>query len=238
MPYDLDSVIKQLSDSADEKYRTFNESLIPGSEGTTLGVRMPQLRQIAKEICKGSWREFLDESVQSQIYEIRMLRGLVIASAKCSMEERLQLLSEFIPEIRNWAVCDCVAAAMKSAGKNPAPAFKFLQPYIESREEFELRFAVVMLMDYFLTPEYIDRVLQIFRGIRHDGYYVKMAVAWAVSAAYVKYPEKTLELLQSRALDAWTHNRTIQKCRESRRVSDSDKEMLLTLKCQSEDGSR
>ena len=90
-----------------------------------------------------------------------------------------------------------------------------------------------MLLDYFLTTEYIDQSLQIFRAIHHDGYYVKMAVAWAVSAAYIRFPEKALNLLKSRELDPWTHNKAIQKCRESRRISEEDKQMLLLLKHQS-----
>jgi len=229
----LETVLEQLHSLADEKYRTFNEGLIPGAEGTSIGVRMPQLRAITKEICQGDWRSFLKDSAKRRIYEITLLRGLVVASSKCDFEERLHLLTSFIPEIRNWAVCDCVAASMKSASRHLDELFVFLRPYLMSREEFEVRFAVVMLMDYFLTDEYIDEVLQILQNTHHEGYYVKMAVAWAVSMAYVRFPDKTLALLESHALDPWTHNKAIQKCRESRRVSTSDKQMLLTLKRQS-----
>ena len=229
----LETVLKQLHSLADEKYRTFNEGLIPGAEGTSIGVRMPQLRAITKEICRGDWRSFLKDSAECRIYEITLLRGLVVASSKCDFEERLHLLTSFIPEIRNWAVCDCVAACMKSASRHLDELFVFLRPYLMSREEFEVRFAVVMLMDYFLTDEYIDEVLQILQDVPHEGYYVKMAVAWAVSMAYVRFPDKALAILKSCALDPWTHNKAIQKCRESRRVSASDKQMLLTLKRQS-----
>lgn len=94
----------------------------------------------------------------------------------------------------------------------------------------EVRFAAVALMDFFLNDEYIDRVLEIYRRISLDAYYVKMGVAWALSVCYVKYPEKTLALLKEGALDPWTHNKAIQKCRESFRVSKEDKEMLKELK--------
>ena len=226
----FDTLMERLEALADPKYREYSESLIPGSSGKSLGVRMPQLRALAKEICRGDWSAFLRETDGNNLYEIVMLRGLVIASAPCTFEERLSLLGMFIPEIENWAVCDCVAGSLHSVKKHLPETLDFLKPYLKSTKEFELRFAVVMLMDYFLTPASIGFVLETLLKIRHDGYYVKMAVAWAVSVAFVKFRSQTLELLESRTLDPWVQNKSIQKCRESRRVSAEDKQMLLTLK--------
>lgn len=226
----LSEVLARLEALRDEDYRKFNESLIPGAENTTLGVRLPQLRNLAKEIIRGDWQEFLAESQQSQIYEIIMLRGLVIAAAPCEFEERLRLLAGFVPSIRNWAVCDCVCSSVKSAKQHLPETFAFLQPYLQSQEEFALRFGVVMLMDYFLRENYIDQVLDILSGIRHEAYYVNMAVAWALSVCFVKFRDKTLAVLESGVLPPWVQNKAIQKCRESRRVSPEDKAMLLKLK--------
>lgn len=223
-------ILSQLDALRDEKYRKFNESLIPGAEGTSYGVRLPQLRTIAKEIIKGDWQQFLSDAKGSDIYEIIMLRGLVIATVPCEYEKRLQMIADFVPSINNWAVCDCVTASIKSATKNLSETFTFLKPYLESREEFELRFGVVMLMDYFITEEYIDWVLEIYQNIRHEAYYVNMAVAWALSVCFVKFREKTLAVFQAQALSTWVQNKAIQKCRESRRVSAEDKEMLLQYK--------
>jgi 3-methyladenine DNA glycosylase AlkD len=140
------------------------------------------------------------------------------------------LLENFIPSITNWAVCDCLCSSLKSAKQHLPETWEFLQPYLQSSEEFPLRFAVVMLLDYFLTAEYIDQVLEILQSIRHEGYYVNMAVAWALSAAFVGYREKVLPLLEARRLTPWVQNKTIQKCRESRRVSDGDKAYLAGLR--------
>lgn len=226
----LQNVRSELDRLRDEKYRKFNESLIPGAEGTSYGVRLPQLRGIAKEIIRGDWGQFLAETRGSSIYEIIMLRGLVIATVPCDFDRRLQMLTDFVPEIQNWAVCDCVTASIKSAKKHLPETWEFLQPYLLSREEFPLRFAVVMLMDYFITEEYIDRVLDIYRNLRHDAYYVNMAIAWALSVCFVKFRAKTLALLQEQVLSPWVQNKAIQKCRESRRVSAEDKELLLQYK--------
>jgi 3-methyladenine DNA glycosylase AlkD len=159
-----------------------------------------------------------------------LLQALVIAGAPCEYGERLEWLEDFIPSITNWAVCDCLCSSLKSAKQHLPETWEFLQPYLCSREEFSLRFAVVMLMDHFLTEDYIDRVLKILQAIRHDGYYVNMAVAWAVSTAFVRFRDKTLNLLESQCLPVWVQNKSIQKCRESRRISEADKAYLATLR--------
>lgn len=223
----LPEILLRLEALADEKYRRFNESLIPGAEGTSYGVRLPQLRSIAKEIIQGDWQQFLQEASGSQIYEITMLRGLVIASAPCDDLRRLQLLADFVPAIKNWAVCDSVAGSFKSAKKHLPETFTFLQPYLQSREEFPLRFGVVMLMDYYITEAYIDQVLDILQGIRHDAYYVNMAIAWALSVCFVNFREKTLAVFAAGSLSPWVQNKATQKCRESRRVTPKDKALLL-----------
>lgn len=108
--------------------------------------------------------------------------------------------------------------------------YEFVLPYLKSQNEYEVRFAVVILMQYFVTDEYINDVLKIYDDIRHNGYYVKMAVAWGISICYVKYRDITLEYLASCNLDDFTYNKSVQKMIESFRVSREDKEMLRSMK--------
>ena len=102
--------------------------------------------------------------------------------------------------------------------------------YLKSQEEFEIRFALVSMLDHFITEEYKDRIFQAVESVHHDGYYVKMAAAWLVSVLYVKFPNETEAFLQKNTLDDFTHNKSIQKIRESYRVSKEDKERLNTMK--------
>ena len=102
--------------------------------------------------------------------------------------------------------------------------------YLDSTQEYELRFAIVSLLDYFVTENYIERVLRILGDVKHEAYYVKMAVAWAVSVCYVKFPELTWDLLAGNQLDDITHQKSIQKIRESFRVSKEVKDRLNTLR--------
>ena len=85
-------------------------------------------------------------------------------------------------------------------------------------------------MTYYLTDEYIEQTIQRLLEISHDGYYVKTAVAWAFSTAYIKYPEITEKVFASMRLDPQVQNKAIQKIRDSRRVSRADKDYLLKYK--------
>ena len=213
---------------ADEEYRKFQSTLIPG-EDRLLGVRLPALRELAKEIVKGDWREYLN-SAQDEYYEEIMLQGLVIGYAKTSPEEILHFTAKFIPKITNWGVCDSFCTGLKLAKKQPELVWNFILPYLRSEKEFDIRFAVIMMLAHYMTDKYIDDVLACLDQVRHDGYYVKMGVAWAVSVCYVKYPEKTMAYLKNSSLDDFTFNKSLQKILESFRVDQEAKAVIRGMK--------
>lgn len=231
MTYDLytvEGLHGALAALSEEKYKIFNDSLIPGGR-QSFGVRMPHLRAMAKEICKGDWEAFL-HICPDDCHEYRVLKGLVVAGVPCTVEHRLELIRDFVPLIDNWAVCDSFCGALKEAAKYPDIYFALAESCLDSREEYDLRFAAVLLLDHFIDDAHIDRVLEIYEGMCHDGYYLKMAVAWGLSICYVHFPKKTLAVFRRGRLDDFTHNKAIQKCRESYRVSREDKAMLQALK--------
>lgn len=223
----------QLIELADEQYRKFSSSLIPNiGIDRILGVRLPALRKLAKSIARGDlgdWRAFLGQT-DTRYFEETMLQGLVIGYAKADLEEKLRHAAAFVPRIDNWSVCDSFCTGLKFAEEHKQRVWEFLQPYLASDREYEIRFGVVMLLNYFTDDEYLDRVLQWFDRIRHEGYYVKMAVAWAVSVCYVHAPERTMSYLQDNALDDFTYNKALQKTIESLRVDAETKNMLRGMK--------
>jgi 3-methyladenine DNA glycosylase AlkD len=219
---------ERLVDLAEEDYRKFSSSLIPG-EDKLLGVRLPHLRDLAKEIAKGDWREYLNNA-QDEYYEEIMLQGLVIGYAKASPEEILKYTALFIPKIRNWGVCDSFCTGLKLAKKQPEMVWDFIQPYLRSDREFEIRFTVIMMLAHFINDDYIGRVIESLDRIRHEGYYVKMGIAWAVSVCYVKYPEKTMSYLENCGLDDFTFNKSLQKILESYRVDPDSKTIIRSMK--------
>ncbi len=218
----------ELNSLADEEYKKFHSGLCPNNDNI-LGVRIPDLRKIAKEISKGDWRSFLKEN-KNEYYEETMLEGFIIGYSKMKLEERFELLSKFIPKIDNWAVCDCSCSTFKFVQKNKKEMWEFIKTYLKSSKEFELRFAIIIILDYYLTDEYIDDVFEIFDNVKKEEYYVKMAIAWTLQVAYVKYKEKTIKYLQNNQLDDFTYNKAIQKMIESNRVSKEEKDELKKMK--------
>ena len=220
------NVRKRLLELKDEKYRKFHSALVPGIDNV-LGVRVPELRKIAKEFVKtGGWQKYND----SLYYEELMIQGLLIGYAKLKTEEKLNLLRDFIPKITSWGVCDVVCSTLKFPQKDKELVLEFLQPYLKSNKEYQIRFGVVMLLNYFIQDKYIDKIFQILDGIKHDGYYAKMAVAWALSICFVKYWDKTFEYFKHSNLNSWVYNKAIQKACESFRISDENKEVLKKMK--------
>lgn len=225
----MDKILKQLFELQDKKYKEFHSSLCPNVDNI-IGVRIPELRKLAKQIAKENPKEFIENPVKKQYYEEIMLEGFVIGYMKATLEEKLHYLDNFIPEIDNWAVCDCTASTLKFIDKYKKEVWEYMQKYINSKKEFEKRFAIIILMDYYLTDEYIDKVLEIYNKIDSDQYYVQMGIAWAISVCFVKYREKTRKILDNNNLSTFTHNKSIQKIIESTRVDKETKEELKKLK--------
>ena len=227
----LSEVRRQLEENAEDEFRRFTGSLMPGTQ-RVLGVRVPVLRAMAKNIARGDYEGYLEESrlltgEDLQVsHEELMLQGLVLGAIRIDDQRRMQELNWFVPKIHNWAVCDCCCASYKWMAKDRKFWYPWLLRWLEGEREYEIRFTVVSLLDHFVTQEYIDRILQVFREINHPGYYVKMAVAWALSVCYVKFPRQTEELLREQILDPFTQNKTIQKIRESLRVTKEQKDYL------------
>ena len=213
---------------ADEEYRKFASSLIPNVDNM-LGVRLPELRRLAKSIARGDWRAFLAQS-DNRYFEETMLQAMVIGYARADLEELLEAVAAFVPRIDNWSVCDSFCSGLKFAKDHKRRVWDFLQPYLASDREYEIRFGLVMLLDYFVDDEYLDRVLEWCGRIRHDGYYVKMAAAWAVSVCFVHDPERTLAWLERSELDEFTRNMALRKIIESRRVDAETKNRVRGMR--------
>lgn len=219
---------KKLEELSDEKYKKFHSSLCPNVD-SILGVRVPVLRNFAKELAKDNWKEYL-ENAQYNSYEEILLQGMVIGLSKMKVEELKYYLDKFIPKIDNWATCDITVAGLKLTKRYKEEMWEYINKYLESSKEFELRFAIVMMLDFYIIDGYIDKVLKLLDNVKHEGYYVKMAVAWAISICYIKYPEKTFKLFENNKLDDFTYNKALQKIIESCRINDKTKDKIRKMK--------
>lgn len=220
--------IKQdLINLVDDKYKEFHSNLCPGINNI-LGVRVPVLRDYAKKISENNNFEELLKLIDDEYYEEIMLQGMLIGLEKnISFEELEKHIKEFVPKIDNWAICDNFCAGLKITKKYKKEMYTLIKEYLKSNKEFEIRFAIVMILDYYIEEEYLEENFEIFDKVKSDKYYVKMAVAWAISICLIKYYKKTYKYIENnKNLDAWTYNKAIQKAIESYRITDEQKQEL------------
>lgn len=222
------TIRKQIFELIDSDYQKFSATLIPNINNV-LGVRLPELRKLAKKITKGDWRTYL-ATAEEEYFEEIMLQGMVIGYVKTDIEDILSYVAAFVPKIDNWSVCDSFCTGLKFTKDNKERVWEFLQPYLSSEKEYDIRFGVVMLIDFYIEAEYIDIVLKLLDRVKHEGFYAKMAVAWAVSICYVKIPDSTMEFLRNNTLDDFTYNKALQKVTESNRVDKEIKSLIRSMK--------
>lgn len=222
------NVKAELATLADEDYRRFSAKLLP-PDTPLLGVRLPQLRRLARQIAAGDWRGYLAAG-GFDTFEETLLHGMVIGAASAPAEELLRYTAAFLPHIDNWSVCDSFCASLRFVRRAPELVWDFLAPYFSSPQEFEVRFAVVMLLDHFLDDAHIDRVLIRIAALAHEGYYARMAAAWCLSIAFARFPDKVYPLLEAPTLDPVTHRLTLRKIRESRQIGAADKAAVARLR--------
>jgi len=182
-------VRKILEDLADEKFKDFSLKLIP-TNSNILGVKIPQLRTITREMPEEDKRPYIDHYNCEYLEEL-IIKGLLIGQLNGDIQEILSYVDDFTSSIDNWLVCDCFCSGLKVTKKNMETVWEFIQPYLYSDDEFKVRFAVVMMLDHYICEDYIDQVIAALNSVKHDGYYVKMAVAWAVSVCFIKFSDKT-----------------------------------------------
>ena len=207
-----EEIREKLFELADKQYKDFHSSLCPGSDNI-IGVRVPKIRNYAKKLYNnGKIEEILN--IKPKYAEEAMLQGMIIGFIKDKekrIDEILEDVKKFIPNINNWAICDVFCAGLKITKKYPKEMWNFINKYIYSDKEFEIRFGLVMLLDYYILDKYIDEIFKIVEEVNHEGYYVKMAIAWLLSICYIKYPKETLNYLKKSNLDDFTYNKALQK---------------------------
>lgn len=220
---------KELFQLVDPKYKEFQSGLCPGTTNM-IGIRVPVLRKYAKELAKEFKIKELLEKIDNQYYEEIMLQGMLIGIERDDLKTTQNRIEKFVPKIDNWAVCDVFCAGLKITKKYKKEMWDFFQQYLKSDKEFAIRFGVVMILDYYIEEEYLEKCFETFNNITSQDYYVQMAVAWAISICLIKFYAQTIQYLETADLDKFTYNKALQKAIESYRITDEQKDVLRSIK--------
>ena len=220
-------IINELKSLQDFKYRDFQAKLIPNiDKSTIIGVRMPDLRKLAKKIDEKQAQIFMQD-LPHTYYEENMLHSILISNMK-SYDDCIDHLERFLPFVDNWAVCDCISP--KIFTQNTDKLIEKIKLWAQSSHPYAIRVAICLLMKYFLDDEFKAEYLKIATDIRSEEYYVNMMIAWFFATALAKQWDDVIFILEDNLLESWTHNKTIQKARESFRITPEQKQYLKSLK--------
>lgn len=218
----------ELFDMQDLKYRELQTGIIPSRDPQTLiGVRTPALRSFAKQLAKREdLSDFLND-LPHLYFDEDQLHAFIISEIK-DYDTCMAELEKFLPHVDNWATCDQMSP--KVFKKHKEELLVKIREWIASDKPYTVRFGIGMLMQHFLDEDFDPAYPELAAGIRSEEYYVKMMIAWYFATALAKQYETVLPYIENQRLDAWTHNKAIQKAVESYRITPEQKEYLRTLK--------
>ena len=224
-----DDIVIKLTKLAEgnETYAEFNKRIV-NTKMSVIGVRVPDLRRLARELASDMSAADISEllTVQNGSFDYVLLCGLLITHARLDDQTAIDLTKQYLPRVDSWAHIDVVIEKKRRfAGES---WWNFALECLQSEAEFTVRYGVVSLMTNFLDEAHINQVFAVLRDITHDGYYVKMALAWLYATAAVNFFELTLAELENGHVDAWTRNKAYQKMRESRRFTPEQQYIIAS----------
>ncbi len=212
----------------DETYAAFLRKLLPTVQAeSVIGIRTPELRALAKQMLKDGTAEGFLSELPHAYFEENQLHAFILSEMK-DFDVCIKYVDAFLPYIDNWATCDQLSP--KAFKKSPERLLPYIDCWLASAKTYTVRFGIGMLMQHFLddrfTPEYPEKVA----AVKSDEYYINMMIAWYFATALAKQYESILPFIEKHILSPWTHNKAIQKARESYRITPEQKEYLNSLK--------
>lgn len=224
----LNVISEELFALQDTEYQVFQSKLMPTiPPETVIGVRTPLLRKRAKELAGTPQAEHFLQSLPHRYYEENNLHAFLIEQIR-DYDTALAETERFLPYINNWATCDCFCP--KVFAKHKEELLISIRRWLGSDQTYTVRYAMGMLMRYYLDEDFQPEYLAWVAGVHSEEYYLNMMRAWYFATALAKQPDAALPWLTDRRLDVWTHNKTIQKAAESYRIPPEMKQQLRELR--------
>ena len=220
--------VKYLINLQDIKYKKFHSSLVLNSKYEMIGIRVPIMRDIAKNIAQSNIEDFL-AFAQNKYYEEVMIQGFVISHIK-DEKQFYKIFKKYISKIDNWAICDSFCNSIKIIRKYKEKYFQEAIKMALNDEEYISRTGLIMILNYFISQENLSTIFETLNKIKSDKFYINMAEAWLLCEMYIKFPTETKSFLKTNNLNKFTQNKAISKIRDSYRVSKIEKDLLNNLK--------
>ncbi len=209
----------------EKEYKEFSSKLMPTVEkGSVIGIRVPILRKYAKTL--QNYEDFLNE-LPHKYFEENNLHAFLIEKEK-DFDKCIEKIDAFLPYIDNWATCDSMKPRVLK--KEPLKLLKHINKWLKSKDVYAVRYSINLLMSFYLDDNFDEEYLCLVADVKSDEYYINMMRAWYFATALAKQYDYALPYLENKVLDAWTHNKTIQKAVESYRITNEKKQYLRKLR--------
>ena len=191
----MDKITTLLFEMRDEKFRDFTSKLIPGvDKDLIIGVRVPEIRRLAKALSADERKKFISE-LPHKYHEENLLHGAILQLIKNDIGEVISETEKFLPYIDNWAVCDM--SQSKLLGKYPDMVFGKACEWAKSEKTYTVRFAIDVLLQFFLDENFKSEVFSLAESIVSEEYYINMALAWFWSFALIKRYDEALPICRN-----------------------------------------
>lgn len=221
-----EKLLAELESLSEEKFRIFNEKIVHTSRYRVIGVRMPDLKAIAKKH-RADYKEIFEMPYNS--FEEIIIKGAALGFADAPLSEKEPYIIRYAGMIDNWAECDCFCSCIK-VKKGEEDALRLLADKLMKRkEEFVSRVGIVLMFSKFTDEPTVKKALDIYNVLPYGAYYRDMAVAWGLSVYCVKYPELITGYLEHSPISIKVKLMAAQKIRDSRRVSDDYKKRITCI---------
>ncbi len=221
-------IVEKLFSLKDEEYKNFHCRLMPTVDSeSVIGVRIPHIRKLAKEIANKPCAVKFREDLPHKFYEENNLHVFLLNGMK-DYDECISETNRFLPFVDNWATCDSLRPGCFA--KNKERLIHEIEKWITSDKTYVVRFAIEMLMVFYLEDAFDERYPQMVASVISEEYYVKMMIAWYFATALAKQWDKVFSYIERGSLEKWTHNKTISKAIDSFRITEKQKNYLKKLK--------
>lgn len=215
--------------NADERYRAFTQPLTNDDSVEYIGVRIPVIDKLAKEIAAGDWRKYI-KNYDRKYFECRLLHGKLLSKIKADFPALMRLIDEFLPCVTSWAICDTSVRKFRQVAGHERECMEIAKKYTASENQWAVRAGLCLIFANLVGGQYIDEILDIAKSVKNGGYYAQMMNAWLIAECCISFPAQVERLLAERTLNKFTQNKAIQKIRESNRIALPLKNKLTQYK--------
>ena len=218
----VSQIHSRLLEMKDDKYRQFHIKIVTDTKYPIIGIRIPNIKAYAKQLLK----ENSIPKFKNKYYEEVLLHGLYIGGFKCDFDQKIKMIDEYLPYIDSWGICDSFVASIKDIKKNKDKYYQYVLNYLKSDKEYIQRYALVVLLNYYIDDNYLKDLYKIIKKQKYNGYYSKMAGAWLLSYLFIHYFEETVDFVSNNIIDEFVLKKGIQKTKDSYRISKKQKDIL------------